>query len=78
MIMNEKPIKKLTNKRLVNYLMEHSHIDMVTVSKTHVIATVSKKFLPSEVPAMIKVTGQVPRLSSDQDGNYIVFNRYDR
>jgi hypothetical protein len=27
-------MKKLTNKRLISYLVDHKHIDMVSVSKT--------------------------------------------
>lgn len=68
--------KKLTNKRLVGFLMEHRHIELVTVSKDKVIATVSAKFTPKEVPGIVKEVGQMPRCISENGVNYIVFSRY--
>ena len=43
-------MKKLTNKRLISYLVDHKHIDMVSVSKTQIVCTVSTRFRPEEVP----------------------------
>ena len=69
--------KKLTNKRLVSYLIEHKHIDLVTVSKNNIICTVGTKFRPDEVQKLLDDTGQpMPRMSSDVDGNYIIFPRF--
>lgn len=69
-------MKKLTNKHLVGFLMEHRHIEMVTVSKKQIIATVDKSFKPSEVPELIKAVGQKPRLATQDNVNYIIFPRY--
>lgn len=70
-------MKKLTNKRLISYLCDHKHIDMVTVSKTQIVCTVSHKFKPEEVPGLLSDTGQpMPRMTSDQGVNYIVFPRH--
>ena len=56
--------------------MEHRHIELVTVSKDKVIATVSAKFTPEEVPGIVKEVGQMPRCISENGVNYIVFSRY--
>lgn len=56
--------------------MEHRHIEMVTVSKKQIIATVDKSFKPSEVPELIKAVGQKPRLATQDNVNYIIFPRY--
>lgn len=70
-------MKKLTNKRLVSYLMDHKHIDMVSVSKKQIVCTVSPKFKPEEVPQLLADTGQsMPRMTSDAGLNYIIFPRY--
>ena len=37
-------MKKLTNKRLISYLADHKHIDMVSVSKTHFVCILSDYF----------------------------------
>lgn len=70
-------MKRLTNKRLISYLVDHKHIDMVSVSKTQIICTVSAKFRPDEVPRLLANTGQpMPRMTSSEGVNYIVFSRY--
>ena len=62
-------MKKLTNKRLISYLADHKHIDMV--------CTVSAKFKPDEVKKLLDDTGQpMPRMTSSEGVNYIVFPRY--
>lgn len=72
-------MKNLTNKRLISYLCDHRHIDLVSVNKTHIICTCSPKMKPEEVPVILKETGlPMPRLSRDdeQQLNYIIFPRY--
>lgn len=70
-------MRKLTNKRLIAYLVDHKHIDLVTVSKTSIICTVGHKFRPDEVKQLLEDTGQpMPRMTSDRDSNYIIFPRY--
>ncbi len=71
-------MKKLTNKKLVSFLMDHKHIDMISISNDRIICTCSRKFLPDEVKPLLDKTGQpMPQLSSDKDGNnYIIFPRY--
>lgn len=70
--------KKLTNKRLVSYLMDHKHIDMISISRENIICICSRKFLPSEVKPLLDETGQpMPKVSSDTEGNnFIIFPRY--
>lgn len=70
--------KKLTNKRLVSYLMDHKHIDMISISRENIICTCSRKFLPSELKPLLDDTGQpMPKVSSDTEGNnFIIFPRY--
>ncbi len=70
--------KKLTNKRLVSYLMDLKHIDMISISRENIICTCSRKFLPSEVKPLLDDTGQpMPKVSSDTEGNnFIIFPRY--
>lgn len=69
-------MEKLKNKRLVSFLMDHKHIETVTVSKSKIIAVVSDKFTPAEVPVLIKAVGQTPRTMTEDNTNYIIFNRY--
>lgn len=70
-------MKKLTNKRLISYLVDHKHIDMVSVNKTQIVCTVSARFRPKEVPQLLADTGQdMPRMTSSEGVNYIVFPRY--
>lgn len=70
-------MRKLTNKRLISYLVDHKHIDMVSVSKTQIVCTVSAKFKPDEVKKLLDDTGQpMPRMTSSEGVNYIVFPRY--
>lgn len=69
--------KKLTNKRLISYLVDHKHIDLVSVNKTNIICTVSDMFRPDEVKRLLDDTGQpMPRMTSADGANYIVFPRY--
>ena len=51
-------MKKLTNKRLISYLVDHKHIDMVSVSKTQIVCTVSARFRPEEVPQLLATPGR--------------------
>ena len=69
--------KKLTNKRLISYLVDHKHIDLVSVDKKNIVCTVSAKFKPEEVPQLLADTGQpMPRLTSSDGVNFIVLPRY--
>lgn len=69
--------KKLTNKRLISYLVDYKHIDLVSVDKKNIVCTVSAKFKPDEVPQLLADTGQtMPRMTSSEGVNYIVFPRY--
>lgn len=71
-------MKKLTNKRLISYLVDHKHIDMVSVSKTQIVCTVSAKFKPDEVSQLLADTGQdMPRMTSSEGMNYIVSHDID-
>ena len=39
-------------------MVDHKHIDMVSVSKTQIVCTVSARFRPEEVPQLLADTGQ--------------------
>ena len=70
-------MKKLTNKRLISYLVDHKHIDMVSVNKTQIVCTVSARFRKDERAQLLADTGQdMPRMTSSEGVNYIVFPRY--
>lgn len=58
-------------------MVDHKHIDMVSVSKTQIVCTVSARFRPEEVTQLLADTGQnMPRMTSSEGVNYIVFPRY--
>lgn len=69
--------KVLKNKRLVAYLMDMpKKIEIVTVDKKHVVAQVTKAFMPSDLPGLVEAVGHNPRLSTQEGVNYIIFNRW--
>lgn len=68
--------KKLVNKKLVGFLMEHRKIEIITVNKSHVVAQCRKTFLPSDLKPMLEEIGQEPKLTTSGGVNYIIFNRY--
>ncbi|MCP3895974.1 MAG: hypothetical protein GY706_15295 [Bacteroides sp.] len=68
--------KRLTNKRLVSYLMDERKIAMVTVDKRHVVAQCTKAFMPSDLNPLVEHVGQAPKLSTSEGTNYMVFDRY--
>ena len=70
-------MKKLTNKRLISYLVDQKHIEKVSVSKTQIVSTISTRIRPEEAPQLLADTGQdMPRMTSSEGVNYIVFPRY--
>lgn len=69
--------KKLINKRLVSYLMDRpKKIASVTVDRNHVVAQVTKSFMPADLAPLVKEVGQQPRLSTQDGTNYIIFSRW--
>ncbi len=68
--------KRLTNKRLVSYLMDERKIAMVTVDKRHVVAQCTKAFMPSDLKPLVEHVGQAPKLSTSEGTNYMVFDRH--
>lgn len=70
-------MKKLINKKLVGFLMEHKKIEMVTVDRTHIVCQCKKNFLPADLEELVRNTGQEkPKLSTSQGINYVILNRY--
>ena len=68
--------KPLRNHKLINYLADHSKIQMVSVTKTHVIATLSDKFTPDDVQPLCDIIGQWPMSRRSGNGNHIIFERF--
>ena len=50
--------KPLRNHKLINYLADHRLVSMVSVTKTHVIATLSPRFTPNDVQPLCDDIGQ--------------------
>ena len=74
--MNTNPTKQiLKNHKLVSFLIDYNHIELVTVSKNWVCCTCNEKFTPAEVPAIVAKVGAWPKLSSKDGKNFLVFNR---
>jgi len=73
--------KRLTNKRLVKYLMDAKNIDSITITSKYVAVTIGRNFSQLEVPRMIADIGQTPKTSSEVDPksgviyHYLVFSR---
>ncbi len=68
--------KILKNHKLINYLVDHRKIDMVSVTKTHVIATLSRKFTPDDVQPLCDAIGQWPMPRKNDKNYYIIFERF--
>jgi hypothetical protein len=56
-------------------LIEHKKISEVTFSKKHIIATVTKEFMPDDLEALCKETGRTARATTKDDENFIIFSR---
>ena len=68
--------KPLKNHRLINYLADHRLISLVSVNKTHVIATLSPKFTPEDVKPLCDIVGQWPMPRRNGSQYFIVFERF--
>ena len=68
--------KPLRNHKLINFLADHRLVTMVSVNKTHVVATLSPRFTPDDVQPLCDVVGQwhMPRKKNGQ--YFIIFERY--
>ncbi|MBP5376335.1 MAG: hypothetical protein J6Y38_08410 [Bacteroidaceae bacterium] len=66
----------LKNHKLINFLADHSKIEMVSVSKTRVIATLSAKFTPDDVKPLCDAIGQWPVPRRNGGKNFIIFERF--
>ncbi len=69
-------MKYLRNHKLINLLVDHKKIEMVSVTKTHVIATLSPKFTPDDVRPLCDAIGQWPMPRKSGAGNHIIFERF--
>lgn len=68
--------KILKNHKLINFLADHSKIEMVSVTKSQIVATLSPKFTPDDVQPLCDKVGQWPMPRRDGNRNYIVFQRF--
>ena len=50
----------LRNHKLINFLVDHAKIDLVSVSKDKVICTLSKTFTPDDVKPLCDAVNQWP------------------
>lgn len=69
---------KLTNKRLVKYLMDVRRIDMISINANNIVVQVSSKFTPAMGKQLIEEVGHMStaRLASKEGSNYIIFPRF--
>ena len=68
--------KILKNHKLINYLVDHKKISLVSVSKDQVICTLGKTFNPDDVQPLCDAVGQWPLPRRQGDQYYIIFSRY--
>lgn len=68
--------KYLKNHKLINFLADHSKIEMVSATRTQVIATLSPKFTPDDVKPLCDKVGQWPMPRRIGDKNIIIFQRF--
>jgi hypothetical protein len=68
--------KALKNHRLINYLADHRLVEMVSVNKQYVIATLTKRCKPSDFDVMMKEIGQMPQPRRNGDNYMAVFKRF--
>ena len=70
--------KKLTNKRLVKYLMDVRRVEMISVSAKNIIVQVTDKFTPLMGQNLIEEVGHsdTARIATKDGNNYIVFPRF--
>lgn len=73
--------KRLTNKRLVKYLMDFRYIDAITITADYIAVTIGPRFAQTDVPRMIADIGQTPKTRSETDArtgilyHYLIFSR---
>ena len=68
--------KPLRNHKLINYLADHRLVSMVSVTKTHVIATLSPRFTPNDVPPLCDDIGQWPMPRKKNGQYFVIFERF--
>lgn len=68
--------KLLKNHKLINFLVDHRKISLVSVNKTHIVCTLSPKFTPEDVEPLCSAIGQWPLPRKSGDNKYIVFERF--
>lgn len=69
--------KRLTNKRLVRFLMDYKGLELITVSKTYVLVEVSKRFTPSDGEELCRLVGHPDARPATSEGrNFISFKRF--
>lgn len=66
----------LRNHKLINFLVDHAKIDLVSVSKDKVICTLSKTFTPDDVKPLCDAVNQWPTPRRQDGKYYIIFERY--
>jgi hypothetical protein len=69
-------MKQKKNHKLINYLADHKKIELVSVNKTYVICTLSKKFTPDDVQPLCDAVGLWPIPQRRGSDNYITFLRF--
>ena len=71
-------MKQKKNHKLINYLVDHKKIDLVSVTKNHIICTLSPRFTPEDVKPLCDEVGQWPIPHRRGSDNYITFERYPK
>lgn len=70
-------VPRLTNKRLVKFLMDKKNIELISISADKIIVTVNSKFKPIDGENLVREIGHSKFTPiSDNGRNLLVLDRY--
>ncbi|WP_278715572.1 hypothetical protein [Bacteroides caecimuris] len=71
-------MNRLTNKRLVKFLMDYRGIEMISVTDKNIVVQVSKKFTPVQAEELCRKVGHTNdfKAATGAGNNYIIFPRF--
>lgn len=71
-------MNRLTNKRLVKFLMDYRGIEMISITDRNIVVQVSKKFTPAQAEELCRKVGQAndSKAATGSGNNYIIFPRF--
>ncbi|MEG1861005.1 MAG: hypothetical protein RR206_04870 [Bacteroidaceae bacterium] len=70
--------KRMTDKRLVKYLMDCRGIEMISINRQGIVVEAGKRFTPADAERICLETGHRDDAKAATSGgrNFIVFPRY--